>query len=741
MTAEKTKRIAVMTSGGDAQGMNAAVRAVVRGGLAMGAEVYAINEGYQGLVEDNIRKMEWDSVSGILQLGGTSIGTARSRDFRERSGRLKAAANMVKHGIDRLIVIGGDGSLTGANQFREEWPDLLSELSHKGVISKEQQQQFPTLRIVGMVGSIDNDMANTDMTIGADTALHRITEAIDALSSTAHSHQRIFVVEVMGRNCGYLALMSAIATGAGAVFVPEFPPYDGWEDKLCKIFLKAKDAGRRDSIVIVAEGARDRHGNPITCSYVKEVLDKGMGMESRITILGHVQRGGSPSAFDRYMSTASGVEAVREMLKEDASDESKLVVMKNNRISTVPLMEAVEKTHKIADCISNFEFEKATEMRGNNWQTMAEVFKTLCLSVPSPEPAKTESQRLAILTCGWPAPGMNNAIRTAVRIGMEHGHTMLAVENGIEGLIQGNIRNFDWMEVEEWNAEGGSKLGTNRTLPENSDFYEIARNIEKYNIDGLLIIGGWTAYQAVNRMYKMRNQIPALKLPTVCIPASINNNLPGAELAIGADTALNTIVESVDKVKESAASSRRVFVVEVMGRYCGYLALMGGLSTGAEYIYLHEQGVTLDMLRKHIHKLMSSFKNDNRRIALMIRNEKANRTYTTDFICDLFEEESGDIFDVRKAVLGPMQQGGAPTPFDRIQAVRLGYEGISELSRKINSNDQSCAFIGQSGGKTSVYDLHDLHRMATEEHQRPNWQWWESLLSMTTMLAIKPDSL
>ena len=220
------KRISVLTSGGDAQGMNAAVRAVVRTALDQGVEVYAIYEGYQGMVEggERIRKMDWDSVGGILQLGGTVIGSARSQDFRTREGRRKAAHNLIGNGIDGLIVIGGDGSLTGANVFRQEWPSLVTELLESNAISPDTAEQYPNLSIVGLVGSIDNDFYGTDMTIGADSALHRITEAIDAITSTAASHQRTFVVKVMGRNCGYLALMGALATGADWVLIPEAPP-------------------------------------------------------------------------------------------------------------------------------------------------------------------------------------------------------------------------------------------------------------------------------------------------------------------------------------------------------------------------------------------------------------------------------------------------------------------------------------------------------------------------------------
>ena len=203
--------------------MNAAVRAVIRTALHYGIDVYAIHEGYQGLVNggDLIRRMESGDADGILHQGGTAIGTARSQQFRTRDGRRAAARHMVERGIDALVVIGGDGSLTGANLFRQEWSGLLAELVTSGEISPAVAADHPFLRLVGLVGSIDNDMAGTDMTIGADTALHRIVDAMDALRSTASSHQRTFVVEVMGRQCGYLALMASLASAANWLIIPK----------------------------------------------------------------------------------------------------------------------------------------------------------------------------------------------------------------------------------------------------------------------------------------------------------------------------------------------------------------------------------------------------------------------------------------------------------------------------------------------------------------------------------------
>lgn len=236
----KQRRIAVLTSGGDAPGMNGAVRAVIRMSIHCGCEAYAVHEGYDGLVQggDYFRQMFWEDVRGWLSRGGTLIGSARCKAFREREGRLKAAKNMVIRGIDALIVCGGDGSLTGADIFRSEWPGLLEELVKNGELSSKQIEPFKSLNIVGLVGSIDNDMSLTDATIGCYSSLHRICEAVDEVFDTASSHQRGFVIEVMGRHCGWLALMSAISTGADWLFIPEMPPRDGWEDDMCDIITQ-----------------------------------------------------------------------------------------------------------------------------------------------------------------------------------------------------------------------------------------------------------------------------------------------------------------------------------------------------------------------------------------------------------------------------------------------------------------------------------------------------------------------
>ena len=737
MSSEHRQSIGILTSGGDAPGMNAGVRAVVRTGLSRGIDVYAIYEGYHGMVSggDYIHKMSWDDVGGILHQGGTVIGSARCKEFRTRDGRRQAALNLVEHDIDRLVVIGGDGSLTGANVFRQEWPELLDELVEAGEIPQSEADAHPVLTIVGLVGSIDNDMFGTDMTIGADTALHRITEAVDAITSTAASHQRTFVIEVMGRHCGYLALMGALATGANWVLIPESPPeVEDWEDEMCRTLRAGRKIGRRHSIVIIAEGAQDRKGNPITSDYVKEVLEDRLGVEVRITILGHVQRGGAPSAFDRYMTTILGHEAVEQVLSAEAQEEPMLVGIRQHDVIHSSLMEAVNKTHGVAEVIANRNYERAMAMRGGSFSDSFRILRTLMRAQPhEPEPGH-EPLRFAVLHCGGPSPGMNTAVRAAVRLGMDRGHTMLAVQNGFVGLIHGEIREMNWMSVSGWVSRGGAELGTNRRVPGGSDFYAIARQLEAHDVDGLLLIGGWDGYEAAYELYKRRGEFPTFDIPIVCLPATIDNDLPGSQLSIGADTALNSIVADVDKIKQSAVASRRCFVVEVMGGDCGYLALISGLSTGAERVYLPETPLSLHDLQDDVDDLVEGFKH-GKRLGLMIRNEAADPLYTTDFMCALFEKEGGDLFDVRQAILGHVQQGGDPTPFDRIQATRLAAKCVDFLIEEAGNTVPRSAFIGLQGGDVVFTGVEDFARLVEKDARRPKKQWWLDLRPIARIMA------
>jgi 6-phosphofructokinase 1 len=252
--------------------------------------------------------------------------------------------------------------------------------------------------------------------------------------------------------------------------------------------------------------------------------------------------------------------------------------------------------------------------------------------------------------------------------------------------------------------------------------------------------GGWSGYEGMLSLWKERRNYPAFNVPIICLPASIDNNLPGAEYSIGSDTALNVIMEAVDKIKQSAVASNRCFIIEVMGRQCGYLALMSGLATGAERVYLNEEGITLTDLVHDIDLLVTGFSH-GKRLGLMIRNEMANELYTAPFLAALFEEEAKELFDVRVSVLGHMQQGGDPTPLDRIMAARMASEAIAFLERECRpplNDEAAAACLGLVSEQITLTPFYDIARLFDVEHQRPKQQWWMDLRSTLRMLA-QPD--
>ncbi|XP_026217139.1 ATP-dependent 6-phosphofructokinase, platelet type isoform X6 [Anabas testudineus] len=739
------KAIAVLTSGGDAQGMNAAVRAVVRMGLYVGAKVYFIHEGYQGMVDggDNIREATWESVSSMLQVGGTVIGSARCKEFRTHEGRLKAAHNLVQRGITNLCVIGGDGSLTGANLFREEWSGLLAELVEQGVIEADAVQKYSALHIVGMVGSIDNDFCGTDMTIGTDSALHRIIEVVDAIMTTAQSHQRTFVLEVMGRHCGYLALVSALACGADWVLIPEMPPEDGWEEKMCQKLSANRAGKKRLNIIIVAEGAIDRNNKPITTDNIKNLVVKCLGFDTRVTILGHVQRGGTPSAFDRILASRMGVEAVLALLETTANTPACVVSLCGNQSVRLPLMECVQMTQEVQKAMDEKRFEEAVKLRGRSFENNLKTYKLLAHRKPESE-LPTSNFNVAVLNVGAPAAGMNAAVRSAVRVGISEGHKMFAVSDGFEGFYKGQIKEIKWGDVGGWTGQGGSLLGTKRTLPA-KHVDKIAEQIRKHNINALLVIGGFEAFLSLLELLTAREKYDEFCVPMVMVPATVSNNVPGSDLSIGADTALNAITTTCDRIKQSASGTkRRVFIIETMGGYCGYLATVGGLAAGADAAYIYEEPFDIRDLQANVEHLTEKMKTSIQR-GLVLRNENSSENYTTDFIYQLYTEEGKGVFDCRKNVLGHMQQGGAPSPFDRNFGTKISAKAMQWISKKLvdtfrqgrvfaNSED-SCCLLGMRRRALVFQPVVQLKQESDFVHRIPKEQWWLKLRPLMKILA------
>lgn len=314
---KKVTKIGVLTSGGDSPGMNAAIRAVVRTGIYHGLEVFGIMRGYSGMVEGDIKQMEGRSVANIIQRGGTILKTSRCQEFLSPEGRKKAYENLKKHGINGLVIIGGDGSFRGAQIFSNEFD----------------------IPCIGLPGTIDKDIAGTDFTIGFDTAVNTAVEAIDKIRDTADAHDRLFIIEVMGRDAGYIALHSGIATGAENILIPER------KTEIENIIEQLAEKERRKKLVnliVVAEGEEFGGGNEVA-KFIKSRLPL---IEVRVCILGHIQRGGSPSCMDRLIASRMGFHAVESLIE---GRHNVFVGIVNNKMNYIPLDEAIKKKQRISE--------------------------------------------------------------------------------------------------------------------------------------------------------------------------------------------------------------------------------------------------------------------------------------------------------------------------------------------------------------------------------------------------------
>lgn len=312
----KVKKIAVLTSGGDSPGMNTALRAVVRTCAYKNIDCVGVSRGYQGLINDDIKTLKTRSVRGIINRGGTMLYSARSDEFRTKEGREKAYSNIKKHGIDGLVVIGGDGSFTGGLIFQKEFG----------------------IPVIGIPGTIDNDLYGTSHTLGYDTALNTVMDAIDKIRDTAISHDRLFFVEVMGRDAGHIALNSGIAIGAQEILIPE---QNMGIEGLINSLKDSKKNGKTSSIVVVAEG--DKTGKNVF-DLARQVEEEFPKYEIRVSVLGHMQRGGSPSCFDRVLGTKMGVRAVESLID---GDSGKMIGIDNGKIVSTSLKKAIKGETKI----------------------------------------------------------------------------------------------------------------------------------------------------------------------------------------------------------------------------------------------------------------------------------------------------------------------------------------------------------------------------------------------------------
>lgn len=638
----------------------------------------------------------------------------------------------MKHNIDRLVCIGGDGSLTGANLLSQEWKEHVSSLVQDKLISQAVADAHQFFVVVGMVGSIDNDFCGTDMTIGGDSALNRIVTAVDALMTTAASHQRSFVVEVMGRNCGWLAAMAALAVGADYCFIPELPTKDDWREKMCRAIKRGRDLGRRHSIVIVSEGAKDHDGNHISSEEVKTTVEQKLNCETRVTILGHVQRGGSPSSYDRLLATLMGIESVNAAVEAGPKTESMVIGIRGGKLVRNSLVQSVQTTLNVAQAIKEKRFQEALNMRGAEFSRSWNTYMALCRTSGR---AQGEKGNVAVMNVGAPSPGMNAATRALTRLAIDEGYNMFGIFESTRGLAEGDVRKLSWIDVDAWADLGGSVLGTNRDISV-KNMKLCAENVHKLALKAIFIVGGWEAITTAQVLAKAAEEFPSLRIPIITIPATISNNCPATGVSIGCDTALNTIVEASDRLKLSAVASRcRVFVMEVHGGKCGYLATAATLGGGGHITYTPENGLNLRQLCDDIESLKVRFRSC-KTMALIINTEHSNNTYTTETIEKIMVEEAQDAFEVRKLILGHIQQGNSPSPMDRVLGADMAVKALDVAFHALadSPGKSIVGCVGSSGSGLQFSPIAEVEKNMDTQNRRPFTHSWDNLIDAISAL-------
>ena len=683
-------KIGVMTGGGDCPGLNAAIRAVVRRAAQHEYETVGIRNGWAGLLgEGDFMPLSPKDVAGIMQVGGTILGAGRTNPFRrdpevdEAILRLKASGdpalgpaierleeyqaayvdthknevldNLRSQGIDALVVIGGKDTLSVADRF-----------SKLGV------------PVTAVPKTMDNDLPETDYCIGFNSAITRVTEALDNLHTTATAHNRVMVVEVMGRDTGWVALMAGLAGGADYIVVPEVP---ATIEDVCQHLTERHARGKKFSIVVVSEGADcpgvmcdppgacDAFGHPrldtrgIGAAVAREI-EKRTKFETRHVVLGHLHRGGSPTVFDRVLATRLGVAAV-DLVKD--GNFGKIAVLKDNRVVPVSLERVAGKTRP-AD---PYFYE------------LASVFFGL-----RRKPVRSPVKRIGVLTGGGDCPGLNAAIRAVARRAFENGWEVMGLKNGWASLLdEGEGELLSPTSISGILHQGGTMLGTSRTNPAKDEklMKQVASNIQRFGLDALVAIGGDDTLGVATKLHQRG-------VPVVGVPKTMDNDIAETDYCIGFDSAVTTVTEALDKLHTTAMSHHRALVVEVMGRDAGWVAVYGGLAGGADYIMAPEVPCRIEDVCAHLQERVKRGKNSS----IIVVSEGAK-------ITDLREEEDlggVDAFghvrldkrglgekvarniemctnlETRNVVLGHLQRGGSPTVFDRVLATRTGVAAV-----------------------------------------------------------------
>jgi len=392
-------------------------------------------------------------------------------------------------------------------------------------------------------------------------------------------------------------------------------------------------------------------------------------------------------------------------------------------------------------------WDLAVKLRGRIFSSHLETYRMLTKIKP-PTVENKKGWNLAVMHIGAPACGMNAAARSFTKNCIYAGHNPFAIHNGVDGLVNGEVSPIGWGDVSHWIGQGGALLGTKRTLPE-TNFAGCAEQLAKHGIQGLVIVGGFEAYQALLQFAEHRNEFRAFRIPMILLPATISNNVPGTDLTIGADTALNEITEICDRIRQSAqGTKRRVFMIETMGGYCGYLATMASMAGGADAAYIFEEEFGVKELKHDLDAMVAKMDKGLVYRGLVLINEKANAHYTTDFLDKLYSEEGRDKFTVRKNVLGHMQQGGYPTPFDRSLATKLSARAVLRLVEQLThfasadgavyaEDPDSAVVLGMRATGIKYSPVQELKAVTDFKHRMEVGEqpWWMRIRPTMRILA------
>lgn len=711
--------IGILTSGGDSPGMNSAIKTIVRSSIKNNIKVYGIYKGYEGLITGDIRRLTWNTRVKESGQSGTYLLTARSTKFKTREGMKQAALNLLKRGVNSLIVIGGDGSMEGAMLFKNRYRELCEELAEEGVLSKleiKHQESF-ILNIVGIPGTIDNDIIGTEFTLGSDTAINRILETCIKLNSTIQSRKRIFILECMGRDCGWITLMAGFACAADYVFIPESPQVD-WKGELIKSVKTAYYSNKLSVFIFLCEGSIDTSGQKIALKDVQNFI-KSEGFIVRSLVLGHVQRGGISSAKDRLNGIMSGLKAV-EYLSDSENPKIPIMVANINDAPAIQELEYVIKQNRLVKALyKEKRFQEIFKLRGKNFADVFNIFEThrknMILRFCTPEiPSCQNSQickpykkidkkikrlefniddfkisdtrkglRIGVLCDGIRTPGMDAVLNSLVQYGLALDHEVFYFMNGYRGLDQMQVRKARINEFCRFNESGGASIGTSNIKDINPEM--IRNRLEALQLDYFIVIGGvrnLKLAKAVNNM--------------IIIPCCIENNFPCTNESIGTDTALNAIAFASESLQLTSFSSKRsISVMEINDENCGYLTILGGIISGAFWGFYPED-CNLNTMKKIRKKILQKFMKQNEKAVILFRNGSTFDRIPVESICKLLTYNTDISYSC--CILGDLGRGIFTNPRDIIKGKILAFKALEICKNKsksgiIGSNCLNAEFI------------------------------------------------